>query len=131
MSRSGYYHWLNAADTRLIKEDQDKKDFELVLESYKFRGYDKVSSGIHMRLLNKGIRMNRKKIPRLMDKYGLKCPIRKANPYRRMVKAMKSNSISENLVNREFREHGPGMILLTDITYLFYNRGNKAYLSVI
>ena len=131
VSRSGYYHWLNAEDTRLIKEEQDKKDFELVLESYKFRGYDKGSRGIHMRLLNKGIRMNRKKIQRLMDKYGLKCPIRKANPYRRMVKAMKSNSISENLVNREFREHGSGMILLTDITYLFYNHGDKAYLSVI
>lgn len=66
-----------------------------------------------------------------MDKYGLICPIRKANPYRRMAKAMKTNNISENLVNREFREHGPGMILLTDITYLFYNHGSKAYLSVI
>ena len=29
--------------------------------------------------------MNLKKIRRLMDKYGLMCPIRKANPYRRMV----------------------------------------------
>lgn len=75
--------------------------------------------------------MNRKKIQRLMNKYGLKCPIRRANPYRRMVKAMKTDNISDNLVNREFKEHGPGTILLTDITYLFYNHGNKAYLSVI
>jgi len=44
---------------------------------------------------------------------------------------MKTNNISENLVNREFEVHGPGMILLTDITYLFYNHGGKAYLSVI
>jgi putative transposase len=83
-----------------------------------------------MRLLNQGIRMNRKKIRRLMNKYGLKCKIRKANPYRRMAKAMKTNNISENLVNREFEKHGPGKILLTDITDLFYH-GNKAYLSVI
>jgi len=75
--------------------------------------------------------MNQKKISRLMHKYNLYCPIRKANPYRRMAKALKTDSVSPNLVNREFQEHGPGMILLTDITYLFYNNGNKAYLSVI
>ncbi|WP_345787944.1 IS3 family transposase [Desulfosporosinus meridiei] len=131
VSRSGYYRWLNTVDTRNEKEEQDKKDFELILEAYKFRGYDKGSRGIHMRLLNQGVRMNRKKIQRLMGKYGLKCPIRKANPYRRMAKAMKTNNVSKNLVNREFQKHGPGMILLTDITYLFYNHGDKAYLSVI
>lgn len=103
----------------------------MILRAYKFRGYDKGSRGIHMRLLNQGIRMNRKKIKRLMNKYGLKCPIRKANPYRQMAKAMKTDNVSENLVNREFEKHGPGKILLTDITYLFYNHGRKAYLSVI
>lgn len=131
VSRSGYYRWLNTVDIRNEKDEQDKKYFDLILEAYKFRGYDKGSRGINMRLLNQGIRMNRKKIQRLMGKYGLKCPIRKANPYRRMAKAMKTNNVSENLVNREFQEHGPGMILLTDITYLFYNHGDKAYLSVI
>jgi hypothetical protein len=33
---------------------------------------------------NPPVVMNVKKIRRLMDKYGLSCPIRKANPYRRM-----------------------------------------------
>lgn len=131
VSRSGYYRWLNAVDIRDIKEKQDKKDFEQILEAYKFRGYDKGSRGIHMRLLNQGIRMNRKKIQRLMSKYNLKCKIRKANPYRRMAKAMKTDRVSKNLVNREFKGHGPRKILLTDITYLFYNHGNKAYLSMI
>lgn len=131
ISRSGYYRWQNNLDARNKNEEQDKRDFELILEAYKFRGYDKGSRGIHMRLLNHGIRMNRKKIQRLMDKYRLICPIRKANPYRRMSKAMKTNNVSENLVKREFQEHGPGMILLTDITYLFYNHGDKAYLSVV
>lgn len=131
MSRSGYYQWLKTVDIRCLKEDQDKKDFKIVLDAYKFRGYDKGSRGIHMRLLNQGIRMNRKKIQRLMKKYGLKCPIRKANPYRRMAKAMKTDNISDNLVNREFQKYGPGRILLTDITYLFYDFGHKAYLSVI
>lgn len=66
-----------------------------------------------------------------MKKYNLFCPIRKANPYRRMAKALQTDSITDNLVKRQFREHGAGMILLTNITYLFYNHGDKAYLSVI
>ena len=80
-----------------------------------------------MRLLHQGIRMNLKKIRRLMKKYGLLCPIRKANPYRRMVKALRTNAVADNRVNREFRLHGPRKILLTDITYIPY-AGKFCYL---
>ena len=77
-----------------------------------------------------GVRMNHKKILRLMRKYGLRCPIRKANPYRRMTKALRTNSIAENQVRREFRSHGPRKILLTDITYIRL-KDTFVYLSVI
>lgn len=43
------------------KDKQDEEDFKLILEAYKFRGYDKGSRGIKMRLLHKGINMNRKR----------------------------------------------------------------------
>jgi len=131
VSRSGYYNWLNSAPNRFDKDEQDKFDFELILKAYQFRGYDKGRRGIYMRLLHIEIRMNQKKIRRLMNKFNLFCPIRKANPYRRMAKALKTDAVADNLVNREFRQHGSGKILLTDITYLFYNHGNKAYLSVV
>jgi len=131
VSRSGYYNWVHSSDKRCNKEDQDRADFALILEAYKYRGYDKGRRGIYMRLLHMGVRMNQKKISRLMNKYNLFCPIRKANPYRRMAKALKTDAVSDNLVNREFAEHGAGKILLTDITYLFYNHGCKAYLSGI
>lgn len=131
MSRSGYYNWLSSSDKRSNKEDRDRADFTLILEAFKYRGYDKGRRGIYMRLLHTGVRMNQKKISRLMKKYNLFCPIRKANPYRRMAKAIKTDAVSDNIVNREFEEHGAGKILLTDITYLIYNHGCKAYLSVI
>jgi hypothetical protein len=38
--------------------------------------------------------MNPKKIRRLMNKYGLFCPIRAANPYRRMAKAMQTSKVA-------------------------------------
>ena len=132
VSRSGYYNWINSEAKRLEKEVRDRKDFELILEAYKYRGYDKGIRGIHMRLLrgNPSVRMNVKKIQRLMKKYGLICPIRKANPYRRMARELKSNNYADNLVNREFENHGPRKVLLTDITYLPFNN-TFAYLSTV
>lgn len=57
-----------------------------------------------MRLLRMGIIMNHKKISRLMDKFNLFCPIRKANPIRRMAKAMKTSNYTDNILNRHFDE---------------------------
>ena len=130
VSRSGYYNWLGNADKRAEREDRDKADFELVLEAYRFRGYKKGARSIYMRLLHMDELMNIKKIRRLMKKYGLKCPIRGANPYRRMAKALKTSNVAPNLVNRDFFSHGARKVLLTDITYLFY-KGGVCYLSPI
>lgn len=66
-----------------------------------------------------------------MKKYNLFCPIRKPNPYKRMAKAIELSTVADNLVNRQFREYGPRMILLTDITYIFYGKCKKCYLSSI
>ena len=132
VSRSGYYAWIKAAPKREAQEEKDRKDFDLILDAYKHRGYDKGARGIHMRLLHMDppIRMNIKKIRRLMDKFNLTCPIRKANPYRRMAKALKTSNVAENLLQREFECYGPRMVLLTDITYIPY-RSRFAYLSTI
>lgn len=132
VSRSGYYNWVASKEKRIEKEEQDRADFELILAAYTHRGYDKGAQGIYMRLLHMEppVVMNVKKIRRLMKKYGLICEIRKANPYRRMAKAIKTNNVADNLVKRQFEAYGPRMVLLTDITYIPY-RGIFAYLSTI
>lgn len=43
------------------KEEQDRKDFELILEAYNLKGYDKGRRDIHMRFLHIGVLMNHKK----------------------------------------------------------------------
>ena len=130
VSRSGYYRWISAADSREKREEQDQKDFELILEAYRFRGRDKGARGIHMRLLHMGILMNIKKIRRLMKKYQLVCPIRKANPYRQMMRAIQTSHRADNIVNRNFTQAGPRTILLTDITYIPDEEG-YCYLSSV
>ena len=130
VSRSGYYNWVKSDELRKEREATDQHDFGLILEAYNYRGYSKGVRGIHMRLLHIGVVMNIKKIRRLMHKYHLTCPIRKANPYRRMAKAIQTNNVAENLLNREFEVHGPRKVLLTDITYIRFQDG-FLYLSTI
>ena len=133
VSRSGYYHYLQTSDLRNQREQRDREDFELILVAYKHRGYDKGARGIYMHLLHMDppVNMNLKKIRRLMKKYGLFCPIRKANPYRRMAKALKTDQIADNLLNREFEVHGARTILLTDITYIINGKAPRCYMSTI
>ena len=130
VSRSGYYSWCKNGQKPDLREMQDLKDFLLIKEVYSYRGYDKGVLGVYMRLFRRGIRMNHKKIRRLMRKFGLVCPIRKANPYRRMAKNLRTNAVADNLLKREFKEHGARTVFLTDITYIPYNK-KFCYLSVI
>lgn len=132
VSRSGYYRWIKAERVREERERKDREDFELILKAYNQRGYNKGARSIYMCMLHweEPVVMNLKKIRRLMNKYGLVCPIRKANPYRRMAKAIKTNNVAENILNREFKEHGARKVLLTDITYIPYD-GKFCYLSTI
>ena len=129
VSKSGYYKWLSSAGARLECETKDRADFELILEAYRYRGYSKGIRGAHMRLLHMSppVLMNTKKIQRLMHKYGSVCPVRKASPYRRMAKAMKTDAVAGNLLQRQFRTFGPRKALLTDIAYIPCCGGNSLF----
>lgn len=131
VSRSGYYAWLKAAPLRAKRIEQDARDFNLILAAVNYRGYEKGNRTIYMTLARMGHKMGRNKIRRLCRIYGYFCPIRKANPYRRMAKAMKTDLYAENLLQREFRAYGPRVVLLTDITYIRRPDGRFQYLSTI
>lgn len=132
VSRSRYYRWVGATGVRESREQKDRDDFELIVKAYGQRGYSKGARGIYMCMVHwkPPVVMNLKKIRRLMDKYGLVCPVRRANPYRRMAKAIRTNHVADNILGRKFTEYGPRKVLLTDITYIPYN-GTFAYLSTV
>lgn len=132
VSRSGYYSYLNASDTRDNRENKDLQIKDLVLKAFNHRGYKKGSRTIKMVLEHEfNVVINRKCIQRIMRKYGIVCPIRKANPYRRMMKATREHTVVPNLLQRKFKQGVAGKVLLTDITYLSYGSSNTAYLSTI
>ena len=132
VSRSGYYNYLNTVDNQILMEVNDLEARDNIMKAYNYRGYNKGSRSIKMILQGKfSIIYSRKKIQRIMRKYNIKCPIRKANPYRRMAKATKEHRVVPNLLERNFKQGIPGKVLLTDITYLPYGNRHMAYLSTI
>ena len=134
ISRSGYYAYFSES-RKQKRNNKNLKDEELrdnILKAYKFKNRKKGARQIKMTLEKEfNIVYNLKRIRRIMKKYKIVCPIRKANPYRRMMKATKEHSVVPNLLNRKFKQDIPYKVLLTDITYLFYGNNQKAYLSTI
>lgn len=132
VSRSGYYAWIKARQYRQDRDIVDALDFKMIKAAYDYGDWRKGARQIKYRIKKDyGIIMNLKKIRRLMKKYGLICPIRKVNPIKAMIKANQSNKIYENIVDRNFKAGRSKLVLLTDITYLTYGQGKRAYLSSI
>lgn len=134
VSRSGYYNYFShkSLKSREQRDDKDELVKDNILKAYNFKGRKKGARQIKMTLENHfGIVYNLKRIRRIMKKYKIFCPIRKANPYRKMMKATKEHTVLPNILKRNFKQNIPGKVLLTDITYLFYGKGKKAYLSTI
>ncbi len=134
VSRSGYYKYFSEKSMNVRKSNHNKDEIakENILKAFNFKGRKKGARQIKMVLESEyGIKYNLKKIRRIMKKYNIVCLIRKANPYRRMMQATKEHSVLPNLLNREFKQEIPKKILLTDITYLTYSNGKRAYLSTI
>jgi putative transposase len=132
VSRSGYYSYVKAADTRLERARLDVIAGEWIKKAFHWKGFKKGSRSIKMVLQNEfGITYNVKRIRRLMKELNLVCPHRKANPYKRMAKATLEHRTLPNKLQRDFKKGIPGLVLLTDITYLPYNRTEVGYLSTI
>lgn len=132
VSRSGYYRYLKTKDLRLQRYKLDEKVRDNILKAFNYKGYKKGSRTIKMTLEKKyNIIYSRKRIQRIMKKFNIVCPIRRANPYKRIAKATKEHTVVPNLLNRDFKQEIPGKVLLTDITYMPYGNNQMAYLSTI
>lgn len=132
VSRSGYYSYIKASCSREAREQSDLAAKEVILKAFNSRGYKKGSRSIKMILENDyNLIFSRKKIQRIMKKYGIVCPHRRPNPYKKIAKATKEHQVIPNKLNRDFKQGVPGKVLLTDITFLPYNGNSMAYLSTI
>lgn len=134
VSKSGYYRYFSETarivrQRRLEKEEERLADIRQAIDfkGRKRKGIRQVKM-VLVHTFNK--RYNQKSIHRIMRKYGLLSPVRRPNPYKRIMKATQEHRVHQNHVNRQFKRETPGQILLTDITYLKY-RNRHLYLSTI
>lgn len=126
VSKSGYYKWLKTSE----QQEKDYPDYLAINEVFE-KGKKKLGSRtIVMKLKEKDIEMCRKKVSRIMRKYQLYCKIRKANPYKLMLKKTAEHRIFPNILNRNFNQLIPFKAFCTDITYIRFEK-RFVYLSVV
>lgn len=75
--------------------------------------------------------MNLKKIQRIKRVYGLATIVRRKNKYRFISKGGEDHKAAPNLLRRNFDVLKSDLVYSTDITYLNYGLGQRAYLSAI
>lgn len=87
---------------------------------------------IKMLLLNLfWINMNLKKVRRIMKKCDLKTIIRRKNKYKQGWILGEEHRVSANILDRNFDVEKKDTVYSTDITYLDYGAGKRAYLSAV
>ena len=136
VSRSGYYNYFrleSVRTTRNVKKEKDEIAKENILKAFHFKSRKKGARQIKMTLAGQfNVVYNLKRIRRIMKKYNIVCPIRKANPYRRMMKATQEHQVVPNLLNRQFKQEITGKSASYRYHLLYYyGKGQKAYLSTI
>jgi transposase InsO family protein len=131
VSRSGYYRWVNCADSRLQREKVDYEQHLLIRDIFLSKHRKAGWRVIRMDLERQSIIMNPKKIRRLMKKYELITQVRRANPYKHMAKASQEHRTAPNVLERRFDQGTPYQAFGTDITYLYDGHGQRSYLSIL
>lgn len=130
VSQSWYYKHRKLILNNNTKEQREKQNLkqikEISLKSKQKYWYRMIT----MKLLEKSIIMNHKKVLRIMKKNNLLAKIRRKNPYSKIMKATKEHRTYENILNRNFWWLQAYKKLWTDISYLYYN-WTRAYISII
>lgn len=106
VSRSGYYNYFStiSQNRREKRTHQDEMVKEMIVRAFRFKNRKKGARQIKITLAGQfQVVYNLKRIRRIMKKYGIICPIRKENPYKKMLKATKEHLVVPNQLKREFR----------------------------
>ena len=127
VSRSGYYKWCNKEVSNNEKRSKlIAKEIKRIFEESK-ETFGVVR--IHYALRREcNLNINIKCIRRIMRILGLQAQIRKKRPNWIRVKP---HFTAENILNRNFEAKKPNQKWFTDISYLNYGKGQKAYISAI
>ena len=131
ISKSTYYALLNDDNYGISikrKSNQDDVDIEVIRQVLNYKGFEKGIRQVYM-LMPKvtGEQFSIYRIRRLMNKYGIRTTIRRPSKNRKAMKELIARNKKANLLMRKFKLHRPNEVRLTDVTYLDYGDGLRAY----
>lgn len=131
ISKSTYYALLNDDNYGISikrKSNQDDVDIEVIRQVLNYKGFEKGIRQVYM-LMPKvaGEQFSIYRIRRLMNKYGIRTTIRRPSRNRKAMKELIARNKKANLLMRKFKLHRPNEVRLTDVTYLDYGDGLRAY----
>ena len=131
IAKSTYYELLGnkdygmSAQRRLARDDED---IMLVRQVADYKGFAKGYRQISMMMETvTGQVMSEHRVLYLMRKYGMRTNIRRPSKNRKAMKELMKRNGKENLLMRRFKQHRPNEVRLTDVTYLDYGEGLRAY----
>ena len=127
VSRSGYDKWLKHPET---PSERVNKELMATIKSFHHRyngilGYRRMTAFVNRQ---PGTQYNKKRIRRLMHILGIRSVSRRV---RHACTKSGDKYYEETILNRDFTATAPNQKWCTDVTYLQYGLGAKAYLSAI
>ena len=125
VSKAGYYKWRKNRSTVSARVEEEvllKEHLLAIHKGHPYFGYKRMTRA----LSREGIRVNHKRVRRLMRELDIKSVIRKKQPFY----GRRGSIVFSNVLNREFYAENSFKKLVTDITYVRMGE-TFAYLSVI
>lgn len=130
-AKSTYYELLHNEDygkSAQRRQRREDEDILLVRQVSEYKGYAKGYRQISMMMETvTGRVMSEHRVLYLMRKYGMRTGIRRPSKNRKAMKELMRRNGKENLLMRRFKLHRPNEVRLTDVTYLDYGGGLRAY----
>lgn len=126
VSRSGYYHYLNAPPSQ-----RDKENEILLKEIQRIHGESRQTYGsprIHAELKRLGHRCSRRRVARLMREAGIRAKMVK--PFKVTTKINTNHPVAANVLAQDFTAQAPNDKWVADITYVRTLEG-WLYLAII
>jgi len=115
-SRSNYYHFAKASESKRTKEN--KEYLKMIREIFTENNGNYGSPRIHEELLNRGNKIGVNRVARIMKKEQVKSVVKRRFKKPQTTDSKHNFPIATNVLNQDFSEKKPGEIFVSDITYI-------------
>lgn len=125
VTRSGYYQYKKHRYSQ--RKIENKVILELILQIWKKSHHTYGHRRIHAELRSQGLRINRKRVRRLMRENSITTKMKKK--FRKTTDSNHSNYVSPNLLNQNFNVALPNTVWVADITYISTHEGLALFIG--